>query len=202
MERRQDELTAASGEPSLWEDPEHARGVMRQLNAVREDIELWRGMERRLADALELGELVDQDGDDGMIADLAREADQLAREIDSSEATLLFAGDYDDHDAVLSIHAGAGGTESQDWAQMLQRMYTRWAEGRGFDVEVVSTTSGEEAGIKSTTLRIKGRRAYGWLRSEVGIHRLVRISPFDAQKRRHTSFASVGLLPDIGDRVE
>jgi peptide chain release factor 2 len=145
--------------------------------------------------------LADAEEDPDLAAELQSEAEQLGTEINQAETTLLFSGEYDGYDAVLSIHAGAGGTESQDWAEMLQRMFVRWAERRGFDVSIVSTTPGEEAGIKSTTMEVAGRRVYGWLRSERGVHRLVRISPFDASSRRHTSFALVEVSPLIDDDV-
>jgi peptide chain release factor 2 len=174
---------------------------LRDQSALAEDITLWRGLERRIGDALDLAQLVDPEADPELFAEVAAEADSLEAELAQAEATLLFSGPYDSRDAVLSIHAGAGGTESQDWAAMLARMFTRWAEARGFTVHEVSEMPGEEAGLKSVTVQISGRRAYGWLRSERGVHRLVRISPFDSSARRHTSFALVEVSPLLEDDV-
>jgi peptide chain release factor 2 len=190
MEERHEALGVDAAAPDLWEDAERAKKVMRELDAVGSEVAFWSGLERRVADALELAELLEVDGDEALGTELETEADALTTELGRAETSLLFAGPYDSGDAVLSIHAGAGGTESQDWAEMLQRMYVRWAERMGFSVEVIDTTPGEEAGIKSTTLEIQGRRAYGWLKSERGVHRLVRISPYDASSRRHTSLPS------------
>jgi peptide chain release factor 2 len=174
---------------------------MRELNSVRDDVRQWRDLERRMLDARDLAALVEPGAEDPLEAELADEAARLGAELGRAETTLLFGGEYDRLDAVLSIHAGAGGTESQDWAEMLQRMFLRWADRHRFTAEIVSTTPGEEAGIKSTTIEITGRRAYGWLRSERGVHRLVRISPFDASSRRHTSFALVEVSPLIDDDI-
>jgi peptide chain release factor 2 len=189
--------------PDLWDDPDEARAVMRKLSGLEEDLGLWQGLASRVSDTLELASLAEAEAeaDDALTGELRREAARLEREVGVAESTLLFSGEYDGEAAVLSIHAGAGGTESQDWAAMLLRMYTRWAESRRFGVEVVSSTEGEEAGIKSATLEISGRRAYGWLRSERGVHRLVRISPFDSSARRHTSFALVEVSPLLDDSV-
>jgi peptide chain release factor 2 len=174
---------------------------MRRLNEVRGDIALWRGLSTRVADARELAELVDADRDADLAAEVTAETEALRREVDRVELALLLGGPYDGRGAILSIHAGAGGTESQDWAEMLLRMYLRWAEDHRFTAEVVDTTPGEEAGIKSVTLTVSGRNAYGLLKSERGVHRLVRISPFDASARRHTSFALVEVSPEIDDAV-
>ncbi len=195
-------LAIDAGSPGLWDDPNRARAVMRQMDALRDDLNLWRGLEVRIREAVELARMLEDESEEQLEAELASEVDALTAELDMAESTLLFSGPYDGEDAVLSIHAGAGGTESQDWAAMLVRMYTRWAERRGFAVQEVSVTPGEEAGIKSTTIEISGRRVYGWLRSERGVHRLVRISPFDAAARRHTSFALIEVSPLIDDDVE
>ena len=153
----------------------------------------WRGFERRLHDALELASLEDE----SLRADLERETESIEAELDKRSFTAMLSGPYDDDDAILAIHAGAGGTDSQDWAAMLQRMYLRWAEMRGFEVEIMDMTEGEEAGIKSVTMAVSGDYAFGYLRSEKGVHRLVRLSPFDAAHRRHTSFALVEVLPQV-----
>jgi len=179
-----------------------AQKDMRRLNVLRDEIRLWRGLAARAADVAELAGLVDAEADAGMAEEVAREADDIARELDAAETTLMLSGEYDAHDAILSIHAGAGGTESQDWTEMLQRLYLRWADRHRFKSEIVDTTPGEEAGIKSTTITVAGRNAYGLLKSERGVHRLVRISPFDASARRHTSFALVEVSPAIDDDVK
>jgi peptide chain release factor 2 len=174
---------------------------MRRLTALQDDLARWRGLERRVADLIELAELVDAASEPQLAAEIAGELDGLSADVVAAETSLLLSGEYDERDAILAIHAGAGGTESQDWAEMLQRMYVRWAERRGFEVGVVDLTAGEEAGIKSVTLTVAGRFAYGLLRSERGVHRLVRISPFDASARRHTSFALVEVSPMIEEDV-
>lgn len=187
--------------PDFWSDADAARKAMRRLSELRDEIGLWRGLEKRASDLAELLELAaaDEDDDSELAADIEAEVEALRKQLDKAEGRLLMAGDYDSHDAILSIHAGAGGTESQDWAEMLLRMYERWAERQRFEAEVVDRTVGEEAGIKSVTVTIAGRFAYGLLKSERGVHRLVRISPFDASSRRHTSFALVEVSPAIDD---
>ncbi len=199
MEREAAELEAESLDPAFWQDPAHAQATMRRLDELRGDIQRWRGLARRATDAAELAALVDPSADPDMVDDLAREAEAIERELDTAETSLLLSGEFDAHDAILALHAGAGGTESQDWAEMLRRMYLRWADRHKFNAEVVDTTPGEEAGIKSSTLTITGRNAYGLLKSERGVHRLVRISPFDASARRHTSFALIEVSPLIED---
>jgi peptide chain release factor 2 len=202
LEERAAQLGAEASSPSLWDDQSRARRVMSDLAGVRADIDLWSGLKSRVADARELAELVEPGSDPGMEGELEAEAARLAAALNKAETELMFSGSYDSEGAILSIHAGAGGTESQDWAEMLQRMFVRWAEDARMGVLMVATTPGEEAGIKSTTMQITGRRAYGWLKSERGVHRLVRISPFDASSRRHTSFALVEVSPLIDDSVD
>ncbi len=176
---------------------------MRRIRELQDDIERWRDLEVRGEDLEALAELVDLEADDPDLArEIAEDARRLTEDLDRAENSLMLDGEYDGHDALLSIHAGAGGTDAQDWSEMLQRMYTRWAEAKGFAVELVDLTSGEEAGIKSVSLTISGRTAYGLLRSERGVHRLVRISPFDASARRQTAFALVEVSPVIDDDVE
>ncbi len=166
---------------------------MQRLSALREEIEPWIELEQRVADALELAEL----GDEGLAEELAAEADELEKRLRKLEFRLLLSGPHDRGDAFLALHAGAGGTDAQDFAEMLLRMYLRWAESRGYRAEVVDRLVGEEAGIKRATLSISGPYAYGYLRSERGVHRLVRLSPFDAAHRRHTSFVLVEVWPDL-----
>ncbi len=168
---------------------------MKKVNLLQGETESWRGFSRQLHDLLELAEMEDE----SILGELESEVDALEKDLDERAFRAMLSGKYDTEDALLAIHAGAGGTDSQDWAAMLQRMYLRWAERRGFNVEILDFTPGEEAGIKSTTLAISGDYAYGYLRSEKGTHRLVRISPFDSANRRHTSFALVEILPQIND---
>jgi peptide chain release factor 2 len=187
--------------PDFWSDAQTARAAMRRLTVLRADASRWRDLERRATDLIGLVALVDPEVDAAMGVEIETETGVLTRDLDAAEATLLLAGEYDGHDAVLSIHAGAGGTESQDWAEMLLRMFLRWADRRRFTTDVVDRMPGEEAGLKSATITLRGTNAYGLLRSERGVHRLVRISPFDAAARRHTSFALVEVSPVIDDDV-
>lgn len=168
---------------------------MKRAAALRDDIETWRKLENRISDALELAGL----GDESLSEELGSESTALERELEQRELRTMLSGDYDAGDALLSINAGAGGTDSQDWAAMLQRMYLRWAEESGYKTEILDQTPGEEAGIKSVTIAIGGQYAYGYLRPEKGVHRLVRLSPFDSANRRHTSFAQVEVLPQVED---
>jgi peptide chain release factor 2 len=192
-----DELEAQAAAPDFWEDAQNAQKVMRQLARLREETTRWQGVAQRIADALELAAL-----DDESLADeLTAEVDALAATVDRLAFQAMLSGPYDAEDALLAIHAGAGGTDSQDWAAMLQRMYLRWADRHGFKVEILSEMEGEEAGIKSATLSISGDYAYGYLQSERGVHRLVRLSPFDAAARRHTSFVLVEVWPDVQGEI-
>ncbi len=175
---------------------------MRRLAARQRTVQVWRGLEQRLDEAVELFELAAADEDQALAAELEREAAAIAAQLEEHSFELAFSGPYDERNAIVAIYAGAGGTESQDWAEMLQRMYLRWAERSEFDVELVELVEGEEAGIKSATLEVKGESAYGWLRSEHGVHRLVRISPFDQQHARHTSFAMVEVMPEVESLAE
>ncbi len=175
---------------------------MRERGRLAEAIERQRRLERQLADLRELAELADDEDDAETLEEVSRELGELAATVERLELESLLSGEADRNDAYLQVNAGAGGTESQDWAEMLLRMYVRWAEAHGYEVEWVEETPGEEAGIKSATVKIKGENAYGWLKTESGVHRLVRISPFDAQARRHTSFASVWVYPVVDEDFE
>ncbi len=204
LERRT-ELEKAASEPGLWDDADHARRVTTELGQVNEDIELLAGLTEKLSDADTLNELIEEEGDDSLRPEVEELLGDLDRRLGALELRALFAGPYDEGDAVAEIHAGAGGTDAQDWAEMMLRMYTRWAERRGFGIEVEEATPGQEAGLLSATFIVKGRYAFGLLAAERGVHRLVRISPFDAQHRRQTSFASLDVVPfleDVSDEVE
>ncbi len=189
-------------DPALWDDPERARTLSRELASLREEVSAWNDLARKVQDALDLLELAEAEEDEETLEVLREEAAALQKEVESREFQLALSGPHDKGDAVLAIHAGAGGTEAQDWAEMLLRMYTRWAERKGYDVEITDMTPGEEAGIKSVTMTVRGPYAYGYLKAEKGVHRLVRISPFDASARRHTSFALVEVMPLIDDDIE
>jgi len=177
---------------------------MRDISTLRGRIETWRGLERRVRDVVELLELAMEESDDEVAASAVIELDGAEKELATLEFELQLSGEYDNRNAILAVHAGAGGTESQDWAEMLLRMYLRWGERRHFTVEILDTTEGEEAGIKSATIEINGPYAYGYLKSERGVHRLVRQSPFDSSHSRHTSFAKVEVLPEVeaGGEIE
>ena len=171
---------------------------MRELTQLRDEVAIWEEVSTRIADARELAELDDLE----LFEELAKEVDALQRAVGKLEFRTLFAGEYDSEPAILAIHAGAGGTEAQDWAQMLQRMVSRWVTSRGFKLEIIDASPGDEVGLKSTMMSIEGEYAYGWLKSERGVHRLVRISPFDASRRRHTSFAKIEVWPDVAGDIE
>ena len=199
---RLEELNARAEDPELWNKADEAQTVMRERNRLAAQVEGVQKLEKDVADALELIELAEAEGDqataDAAVADLKLFAAELKhREIES-----LLSGEADANDAYLEVNAGAGGTEAQDWAEMLLRMYTRWAEKRGYKVSLTEQSEGEQAGIKSATIQVSGPNAYGWLKTESGVHRLVRISPFDAAARRQTSFASVYVYPVIDDRIQ
>jgi peptide chain release factor 2 len=200
--RRLDELNARVEDPTLWDDPKEAQSVMRERRRLESSIGAVNEISQEMADAIEFVELGEAEGDDETIAEGLATLAALADRADEDKVQALLAGDADGYDTYLEIHAGAGGTESQDWAEMLQRMYTRWAERRGYKVELVDYHSGEAAGIKSATLLIKGENAYGYAKTESGVHRLVRISPYDSSARRHTSFSSVWVYPVIDDSFE
>jgi len=200
--RRLDELTALAEDPTFWNDPERAQTLMRERQHLAGRIERQRDLERALADTVELAELAEAEGDAETGAEAARDLEQLAATARHLQLESLLSGEADHLDCYLEINAGAGGTESQDWAEMLLRMYTRWTEAKSYKLEWLEETEGEEAGLKSVTLKISGANAYGWLKTESGVHRLVRISPFDSQARRQTSFASVYVSPVIDDSIQ
>ena len=198
------ELEAEVGRADLWDDADHARAVTTEFGRVSDDVKLHDQLEGRLLDAETLYALAVEESDDTVEGELTAAAAELARDLADLELRSLFSGEHDERDAVCEVHAGAGGTDAQDWAEMMLRMYRRWAEKRGFDFEEDDTSPGQEAGILSATFIVRGRYAYGLLAAERGTHRLVRISPFDAQARRQTSFASLDVVPfleDLSDEV-
>ncbi|MCD6426029.1 MAG: peptide chain release factor 2 [Anaerolineales bacterium] len=190
-----DNLRKESQATDLWDNQNRAKKVMKTLANLEGELKSWAILEERLGDAMELAEM----GDESLENDLQKEVIALQEEIEKREFDAMLSREYDRGDALLAIHAGAGGNDAQDWAEMLQRMYLRWGEKRGFKTETLDLTPGEEAGIKSTTISVSGLYAYGYLRSEKGVHRLVRISPFDSSNRRHTSFVLVEILPQVDD---
>ena len=195
-----EELGDEMSRPGFWDDPEEARAVSARFSRVHGRIELLDGLRGTLSDSEELLELAEEDGE--LLSEVEEELGRVERVLQEQEVARLFAGEYDEGDAILTINPGAGGVDSQDWAEMLARMYRRWAERRGFGLEIIEYTEGEEAGIKSATFTVSGEYAFGLLSAERGVHRLVRISPFDAGARRHTSFASVAVAPVVGEAVE
>ncbi|MCL5256949.1 MAG: peptide chain release factor 2 [Chloroflexi bacterium] len=195
-------LHQKASDPELWADQQSAQAIMQQLTRLQEQVAPWLSIGKRIDDLLELLDLSESEDDHSMVDEAAEEVEAIRSELDSLEFQLLLGGPYDDRNAILAIHAGAGGTESQDWAEMLMRMYLRWAEGRHFKTEILDLSPGDEAGIKSVTIELAGPFAYGRAKAERGVHRLVRLSPFDAAHRRHTSFALVEVLPEVEDSVE
>lgn len=196
------ELEYKMGEPSFWDDAAAAQKLNQELAALKGGVDTYKGLMAKYEDAETLYEMGIEEGDASMEGDIRAELDLIAEGLETLQLEVLLSGDYDANDAILTLHAGAGGTEAQDWTQMLLRMYGRWAERHGFTVETADLQPGDEAGVKSATLFIKGHNAYGFLKSEKGVHRLVRISPFDSQARRHTSFSACDVMPEIDDAVE
>ncbi|KQO07275.1 MULTISPECIES: peptide chain release factor 2 [Sphingomonas] len=200
--RRLDELNARVEDQALWSDPKAAQEVMRERRRLDEAISATRAIQSELSDTAELIEMAEAEGDTAMEADGVAALAELAARADRDKIKALLAGEADANDTYIEVNAGAGGTESQDWAGMLSRMYSRWGERHGLKVELVDQHSGEQAGIKSATLLLKGENAYGYAKTESGVHRLVRISPYDSAARRHTSFASVWVYPVVDDNIE
>ncbi len=193
-----DLLIKEAESPTLWDDPISAQSLMKKIASLERDVSTWESINDKAVGLKELIEI-----DDGSFSDeIGRQLDQLQKELDQKEIDLLLSGEYDEGNALLTIHAGAGGTDSQDWAEMLERMYLRWADSQGFKTEILDLSPGEECGIKSVTISVEGQFAYGYLSQEIGVHRLVRLSPFDSAHRRHTSFALVEVLPEIEDNAE
>ena len=200
--KRLEELNAKVEDPSLWNDPKGAQDVMRERRRLEQAIGATRAIESDLQDTVELIEMAESEGDEALVDDGVKALAALADKAEKDKVAALLAGEADANNTYVEINAGAGGTESQDWAEMLQRMYARWAERHGMKVELVDHHSGEQAGIKSATLLLKGENAYGYAKTESGVHRLVRISPYDSSARRHTSFASVWVYPEVDEDID
>ena len=200
--RRLDELNARAEDPALWDDASAAQTVMRERTHLETAIGGVRSIERELAESLELIELGEMEGDQTIVADAEAAVARLREDSRKRELESLLSGEADSNDCYVEVHAGAGGTEAQDWAEILLRMYTRWADKHGYKVEWLEESQGEEAGLKSATVRVTGHNAYGWLKTESGVHRLVRISPYDSAARRHTSFSSIWVYPVIDDTID
>jgi len=200
--RRLDELNNRVEDPKLWDDPAQAQEVMRERRRLDEAVSATKAIETELSDTVELMEMAEAENDNALVDDAVTSLAALAERADRDKVKALLSGEADANDTYLEINSGAGGTESNDWAEMLQRMYTRWAERHGYKVELVDYHAGEQAGIKSATLLVKGENAYGYAKTESGVHRLVRISPYDSSARRHTSFSSVWVYPVIDDNIE
>jgi peptide chain release factor 2 len=199
--RRLDELNARSEDPTLWDKPAEAQALMRERTKLADSIGAVQALIQERQDALDFAELAEMEGDAGSLEEAAQTLKALKERAARAELEALLSGEADGNDAYVEINSGAGGTESADWALMLTRMYTRWANAHGLQVDVLEETPGETAGLKSATLQIKGTNAYGWLKTEAGVHRLVRISPFDSNARRHTSFASVWVYPVVDETI-
>ena len=197
-----DELNEKAEDSELWNNPQEAQRLMKERQRLDGALSSFQKLEQELADQLELIELGEAEGDDEIVLEAEASLESLAKIAQEREVATLLSGEVDGNDCYLEIHAGAGGTESQDWAEMLFRMYMRWAESKGFKVEISGTNAGDEAGLKSATILVKGENAYGLLKTESGVHRLVRISPFDSNARRHTSFSSVWVFPVIDDDID
>nr|WP_216830351.1 peptide chain release factor 2 [Alkalihalobacterium elongatum] len=201
-ETRMEELDERMAEPNFWNDQDTAQQIINESNALKDMVNTYKELQEKYDDLEVTYELVKEEGDESFMEELDEGVTSLAKALNEYELQLLLSEPYDKNNAILELHPGAGGTESQDWASMLLRMYTRWAEKKGFKVETLDYLPGEEAGVKSVTLLIKGHNAYGYLKAEKGVHRLVRISPFDSSGRRHTSFVSCEVMPELDDNVE
>lgn len=197
-ERQAIKLEEQASQPGFWDDNQTAQKTMQQMSRLKSQVERWRSVHQRIADALELAEM----GDDSLIEEITQETAELSVLVEKMSLQAMLSGSHDEEDAILAIHAGAGGVDAQDWAEMLERMYLRWMEQNDYKAEILDRSDGDEAGLKSVTISVKGDYAYGYLQSEQGVHRLVRLSPFDSASRRHTSFAKVELWPDIQDDID
>ncbi len=199
---RIEELEDRMSDPTLWDNPEEAQKIAQEVTRLKDSIAQHRELSDRHSDMTILWQLGMEENDEGVYPEVTAALAGIEKDIEHLELTLMLSGEYDNNNAILTLHAGAGGTEAQDWAQMLLRMYVRWAEKNNYKVETMDFLAGDEAGVKSVTIMVAGTNAYGYLKAEKGVHRLVRISPFDASGRRHTSFAAVDVMPEIDDSVE
>lgn len=200
--QRREELEALSSDPNLWNDQEKAQKLMSEKNTLDASLNAYDDYNKSLNDYVEMVDFAESENDEDMLLELQLNLENLQNTVKHAELEALLSGEADGNDTYLEVHAGSGGTEAMDWAQMLLRMYTRWAENHHYKVEYIEETEGDVAGIKSATIKIGGHNAYGWLKSESGVHRLVRISPFDSAARRHTSFASIGVYPVVDDNIQ
>lgn len=200
--KRLNELEEKVQDPTLWDKPEAAQAIMRERDQLKGTIDRYSSLESQLKDNVELIELGEAEGDEDLLNEAEAALTGMARQVERVRLESLLSGEADGNDCYVEIHAGAGGTEAQDWADILMRMYVRWAEAHNYKLEWLEESSGDEAGIKSATFKVIGHQAYGWLKTESGVHRLVRISPFDSASRRHTSFASVGVFPMVDDNIQ
>jgi peptide chain release factor 2 len=195
-------LNRLAEDPKIWDDPQKASRLMQERTELADALESIARIEQELSDQIELIEMGEAEKDQATVTDAEGKINALRQEVERRRMEALFSGEADSKDSYLEVHAGAGGTESQDWAEMLLRMYVRWAQAHGFKVSVLEQSDGEGAGIKSATIEVKGKNAYGWLKTEGGVHRLVRISPYDANARRHTSFSSITVYPVVDDEIK
>jgi peptide chain release factor 2 len=205
IDKRKGEIKALedeSAKPDFWNDQERAQRILQSISTKRKTIDEWESLNQQCDDLVVLFQLAEEEEDSDTIEEVRRSVEKLSIEIEGLELKSTLSDEDDPKSALLEIHSGAGGTEAQDWAEMLMRMYLRWSERSGYETEIMDTMPGEEAGIKSTTIEVRGAYAYGYLKAEKGVHRLVRISPFDANRRRHTSFASVFVLPEVEEDIE
>lgn len=196
------ELEKQTMQENFWNDSKNSSKILSQIKTIKNKTNEYKRLENEITNLQELTELVEMELDEEIVKDILKNTNKLQKEIEKFEVTTFLSGKYDNNDAIITIHPGAGGTESQDWAEMLYRMYTRWANKNNYEIKELDYLEGEEAGLKSVTFEIIGENAYGYMKSEMGVHRLVRISPFDSGGRRHTSFASVEVLPEITDDIE
>lgn len=199
---RLEELNALSEDPALWDNPDKAQKIMKERTTLDDQISAVNTSAQTLEDALDMAQMAEDEGDEALVADIQAELQALETKVQRQQIEALLSGEADSNDSYLQINAGAGGTEAQDWADMVLRMYLRWCDQKGYKTSILERSDGEEAGIKSITLKVTGHQAYGWLKSENGVHRLVRISPFDSNAKRHTSFASVSVSPVIDDTID
>nr|WP_317413503.1 peptide chain release factor 2 [uncultured Solibaculum sp.] len=197
-----EKLEKQSADPNFWDDMQASQKVLQRISAIKNKIAIHENLSREYDDAHTLIELADEEEDLSLLDEAKEAVAKVEKELETQKLATLLSGEYDQNNAILTFHAGAGGTEAQDWAMMLYRMYTRWAERHGFKYKILDYLDGEEAGIKSASILVEGENAYGYLKCEVGVHRLVRVSPFDASGRRHTSFASLEVMPEISDDID